>query len=79
MNGLKYIRSEVIREKAEDLATQLRISKQTVTAWESGKKEIPHKRLKQLSELTGIPEQYFLLKELTEQEKLECKKYWLRI
>lgn len=37
MNGLKYIRSEVIREKAEDLAAQLRISKQTVTAWESGK------------------------------------------
>lgn len=79
MNGLKYIRSEVIREKAEDLAAQLRVSKQTVTAWESGKKQIPNKRLKQLSELTGIPEQYFLLKELTEQEQLECKKYWLRI
>ena len=79
MVGLKYIRSEVIREKAEDLAAQLRISKQTVTAWESGKKQIPNKRLNQLSELTGIPEQYFLRKELTEQEKLECKKYWLRI
>lgn len=36
MNGLKYIRSEVIREKAEDLVAQLRFSKQTVTAWESG-------------------------------------------
>ena len=36
MNGLKYIRSEVIREKAEDLAAQLGVSKQTVTVWESG-------------------------------------------
>ena len=77
MNGLKYIRSKVINKTMDELAAKLNVSKQAVYTWESGRKNIPETRLKQISELSGIPEKYFLIEELSERDKLEIKKYRL--
>ena len=77
MNGLKYIRSQIINKTMDELAAKLNVSKQAVYTWESGRKSIPEARLKQLSELSGIPEKYFLIEDLSERDKLEIKKYRL--
>ena len=77
MNVLKYIRSQLINKTMDELALQLDVSKQVIYMWESGKKSIPEQRLKQLSELSGVPEKYFLIEELSERDKLEIKKYYL--
>ena len=77
MNGLKYIRSQIINMTMDELAAKLNVSKQAVYTWESGRKSIPKARLKQLSELSGIPSKYFLLEEVSERDKLEIKKYRL--
>lgn len=77
MNGLKYIRSQIINKTMDELATKLNVSKQAVYTWESGRKNIPEARLKQLSELSGIPSKYFLLEEVSERDKLEIRKYRL--
>lgn len=77
MNGLKYIRSQIINKTMDELALQLNVSKQAVYTWESGRKKIPEQRLTQLSELSGVPEKFFLIEELSERDKLEIKKYRL--
>ena len=77
MNGLKYFRNQVINKTMDDLAVQIDVTRQAIYMWESEKKNIPELRLKQLSELSGIPEKYFLVKELSEKDKLEIKKYYL--
>lgn len=77
MNGLKYFRNQVINKTMDELAVRLDVTKQAIYLWESEKKNIPEFRLKQLSELSGIPEKYFLIKELSERDKLEIKKYYL--
>ena len=77
MNGLKYIRSKIINETMDELAAQLGVSKQAVYLWESGRKPIPQKRLKQLVDLSGIPGNYFLIAELTERDQLEIRKNYL--
>lgn len=61
----------------DELAAKLNVSKQAVYTWESGRKNIPEARLKQISKLSGIPEKYFLIEELSERDKLEIKKYRL--
>lgn len=77
MNGLKYIRSQIIKKTMDELALQLDVSKQAVYTWESGRKNIPEMRLKQLSVLSGIPEKYFRIEELSERDKLEIRKFRL--
>lgn len=62
----------------EDIANALGVSTQAVYQWENNKKKIPEKRLKQLSDLTGIPKQYFTLKEIMQIDKMEIQKYWLK-
>ena len=77
MNGFKYIRSQIINKTMYELGLLLNVSKQAIYIWESNKKKIPEIRLEQLSELSGIPEKYFLIEELTEKDKMEIKKYRL--
>lgn len=77
MNGFKYIRSQVINKTMDELGLLLNVSKQAIYMWESNKKKIPEMRLEQLSELSGIPEKYFLIEELSERDKLEIRKHRL--
>lgn len=77
MNGFKYIRSHVVNKTMDELGLLLNVSKQAVYTWESGRKKIPAMRLQQLSLLSGIPEKYFLIEELSERDKLEIKKHRL--
>ena len=78
MNGFKYIRCGTTRNTMDDFARVLKVSKQSIYTWESGKKKIPEKRLNQLSEITGVPKEYFLMTELSEKDKLEIRKYRLQ-
>ena len=75
---IKITAKKLINVTMDELALKLGISKQAVYTWESGKKPIPKKRLEQLEELTGIPGNYFLVDDLTDRDKLEIRKYWLR-
>lgn len=77
MNGFKYIRSEIMNKSMEELALMLNVSKQTVYTWECGKKKIPQNRLQQLSEISGIPCNFFLSHEISEKAKITIKKYYL--
>lgn len=58
MFGLTYIR-KLYNYSMEDLSKKLGVSKQTISKWENQKIPISDKRLKQLSEIFKIPEEYF--------------------
>lgn len=77
MNGLKYIREEVMGMSLNELAEVLGLSKQAVYSWEIGRKKIPEKRLKQLKDISGIPEKYFLIQEVTEKDELIIEQHRL--
>jgi transcriptional regulator with XRE-family HTH domain len=76
MTGFKFIRNQH-NSTLEEFALLIGVSKQAVYMWENGKKPIPTKRLKLLSEITGVPEKYFLLEEVSDRDKLEIRKYRL--
>lgn len=66
MRGLAYIRRRCnITER--ELADQLHVTRQAISMWESGKKEIPAERKIQLARFFGIDAQY--LEEITEEDK----------
>ena len=48
MNGLKFIRTQC-NISLSNLAMALGVSRQMVSAWENDKKELPKKRVEQLS------------------------------
>ncbi len=58
MNGLRAVRKQC-NMTIQELADKLCVSKQIVSAWENGVKEIPESRRKQLSQLFGIDGKYF--------------------
>ena len=58
MNGLKYIRTQCNFSLSE-LAERLDVSRQIISAWENGKKEIPEARKEQLAEFFGIDKCFF--------------------
>lgn len=58
MNGLKYIRMRCNLSSSE-LANILGVTRQALSAWENGKKEIPKQRLEELSEYFGLAGKYF--------------------
>lgn len=58
MLGIEYIRRQ-LEMSITDLAKLLSVSRQIVSKWEKGEKKIPDKRLKELSEICGIPQKYF--------------------
>ena len=66
MNGLKFIRKQC-NFSLSSLAEHLNVSRQMISMWENGKKEIPYKRKQQLSQFFGIEEGFF--GEITEEEK----------
>lgn len=68
MNGLKYIRTQCNFSLSE-LAERLEVSRQIISAWETGKKQIPENRKKQLSEFFGLNKDYF--GEINEVQKKE--------
>ena len=53
MNGLRYIRKQC-NFSLSQLAERLEVSRQIISAWENGKKEIPEMRKKQLADFFGI-------------------------
>ncbi len=71
MNGLKYIRTRC-NFSLNELANILGVSRQILSAWETNKKHIPEKRLKQLSEYFGVDPKYFIeISDVEKQELLE--------
>lgn len=61
----------------DELALLLNVSKQSIYTWERGLKKIPYQRVLQLSEISGIPENYFRIPEVSEQDKVRIKKLYL--
>ena len=68
MNGLRFIRTQC-NLSLNDIATVLGVSRQMVSSWENGKKEISRERAAQLSEYFGIDKKYF--GEIEEHQKEE--------
>ena len=58
MNGLRYIRTQCNFSLSE-LADRLDVSRQIISAWENGKKEIPEARKVQMAEFFGIDKSFF--------------------
>lgn len=71
MIGLEYIVKEFHLEY-KALAENLGVSPQTIQDWLKGRRNIPEKRLKQLSQFFNLPRIYFQ-KELTFIEKSEIR------
>lgn len=75
MNGLKYIR-EKFNMSLTDLAARLNISRQAVSKWEQEGdkgKPISPKKLKELSAIFDLPEEYF--GEIAEKKKTEIDQH----
>ena len=66
MNGLKIIRIQC-NYSVSELAEEIGVSRQMISAWENGKKSIPANRKIQLGEYFGIEPE--LIGEINEQEK----------
>ena len=68
MNGLKFIRMQC-NLSLNNVARALNVSRQIVSAWENGKKDIPDERKEQLSNYFGLNVRYF--DEIDETQKNE--------
>lgn len=66
MNGLKFIRIQC-NLSLSNMAATLGVSRQIISAWENGKKELPQERAEQLSRYFGVDKQYFY--EIDENQK----------
>lgn len=75
MRGLEFI-LQLDDMPFKELADKLGITKQNISMWASGKREIPKKYLPALSKMFNFPEEYFQ-KELTDLDKLNIQKYKL--
>lgn len=58
MNGLRYIRTRC-NLSLNELAEHLGVTRQALSAWENGKKDIPEKRLEQLEDFFGLDKKYY--------------------
>jgi len=70
MNGLRYIR-ERCNMTASELSLKLGVTRQSISMWEQGKKNIPQARLEQLSIIFGVSEEYF--GEISDKQIAELK------
>ncbi len=68
MNGLRFIRTKCNYSLSE-LADEIGVTRQMVSAWENGRKEIPEKRRRELSVFFRIDERF--LGEISEDDKEE--------
>jgi transcriptional regulator with XRE-family HTH domain len=66
MNGLRYIRTRC-NLSLNELADYIGVTRQALSSWENGKKDIPEQRLEQLANFFGIDKAY--LGEISEEEK----------
>lgn len=65
MNGLSFVRKRCNYNMTE-LADKLRVTRQAISMWESGKRAIPKYRRKELTEIFGVEDKY--LDELTDED-----------
>jgi plasmid maintenance system antidote protein VapI len=72
MIGLEYI-LYIYEMQHQELATYLKIRKQNINLWVSGKQNVSKKHIPKLVEIFGISE-HFYQKELTEVDKLLIQK-----
>ena len=68
MIGLQYIR-KAYGMSLDTLGKRMGITRQTISQWEHGTCAIPGSRLKEMSQIFGVPEHF--LGEITEQNKIE--------
>ena len=68
MNGLKYIRTRCNLSLSE-LADMIGVSRQALSFWENGRKDIPEQRLEQLAEFFGVNREF--LGEISDEMKNE--------
>lgn len=66
MNGLKYIRTRCNLSLSE-LADMVGVSRQALSSWENGRKDIPEQRLEQLAEFFGVNRKF--LGEISDEMK----------
>ena len=66
MNGLKYIRTRCNLSLIE-LADMIGVSRQALSSWENGRKDIPEQRLDQLAEFFGVNREF--LGEISDEMK----------
>jgi hypothetical protein len=75
-DGLGYI-LEVFHTNANQLSQELGISRFTIYDWIKGRRPIPTKRVKELSEHFNIDERWFRKKELLGSERLELQRTYV--
>lgn len=73
MNNLRSIRKKVLNMTMDELKDEMQISRQLLYTWETGKAAIPEKRLKQLEQITGIPKEFFVIENVSEEKLIEIK------
>lgn len=66
MNGLRYIRTRC-NLSLNELADFIGVTRQALSSWENGRKDIPENRKEQLADFFGIDKAY--LGEISEEEK----------
>ena len=66
MNGLRYIRTRC-NLSLSALADMIGVTRQALSAWENGRKDIPEQRREQLAAFFGVEKEYF--GEISEEEK----------
>lgn len=71
-HSIKYI-SSTFGISLSEVARELGVTPQTINDWMNGRRNIPQKRLEQLSAYFDLPEGYFQ-KELLNSERLEVQK-----
>lgn len=79
MNVLEYV-VKTFKKTSREIAEQIGVAPQTFNDWIKGRREIPHKRLNQLSELFSVDKALFLKDEndLTEIDKLNIYLAYLK-
>ena len=77
MNGLKFFRNYCY-VSTNDLAEKLGVSRNLVTMWENGQKELPDKRADEIAAIFGIDKKY--LYEIEEEDILHyvefCERFY---
>lgn len=76
MIGLEYIIQE-FKTNANQLSKNLEISRYTVYDWLKERRNIPEKRLEQLSKMFNLPKEYFIKTELKPSEKTAIQKSYI--
>lgn len=70
MRGLTYIRKDIFHMPVSWLSTQMSISRQSITDWESNKSKMSTDRLEALEKIFGISQKWYD-KEIDEIDKLK--------